>query len=355
MTGPNRCAFGWVWGWIVAGVCLLASCAWGQDEATHTLHVYVNTVQVPVLVLGPSRERLKKPMDAGRFYIALDKGPLFQATHVRREGEDRISLAIVLDATGGSEELMRWMKTAVGGLAPKWLHEQDQVTLYATDCYMLRRVKDVPADAGKLQEAVDKVLEAAKGGCKRPHLWDALLHVTSDMKDAPGRKVMLVVTDGQDDGSRYTWNELRMYAQSESVTIFGLMATADWWGMRPGAGGRPGPGAKEWTAENDWDMVCELTGGMLQSASESTLDKVLQQFATMLRERYIVEFPRPYQSTKGVHTLDVTITKTSDYFIRPGGVTVQLQDPKTLQDPDTVASDPAKTPQLGKRKILTPQ
>jgi hypothetical protein len=32
-----------------------------KDEPVHTLHVYTNLIQIPTLVLGPNRERLKTP------------------------------------------------------------------------------------------------------------------------------------------------------------------------------------------------------------------------------------------------------------------------------------------------------
>ena len=102
-----------MWGvGLAAGFCgaLLA-----QDGATPTLHVYANTIQIPVLVLGADREPTAA-IDPGRFEVSLDGGPKFRATHVRREGDDPISLAILLDVSGQEKELIPKIGEAISGL-----------------------------------------------------------------------------------------------------------------------------------------------------------------------------------------------------------------------------------------------
>ena len=71
----------------------------------------------------------------------------------------------------------------------------------------------------------------------------------------------------------------------------------------------------------------------------------------MLRERYIVEFPRPTNGKVGMHGLQVRIDK-GNYFIRSTGITFPLMDPAVLADPTTVVSDPSKAPTMGSRHPL---
>jgi hypothetical protein len=40
-------------------------------------------------------------------------------------------------------------------------------------------------------------------------LWDALAHITGELSKLPGRPVILAVTDGRDQGSSYTWNQMK--------------------------------------------------------------------------------------------------------------------------------------------------
>ena len=83
------------------------------------------------------------------------------------------------------------------------------------------------------------------------------------------------------------------------------------------------------------------------------LGKQLAWAVTLIRGRYIVEFPRPVTTVGGHLILDVTISG-SHAFIRPAGAEVPTDDPAILSDPTTIPSDLSRTPQLGDRKILRP-
>jgi hypothetical protein len=170
-----------------------------------------------------------------------------------------------------------------------------------------------------------------------------LAFVTHALSTLPGRRVILVLSEGNDKGSKNSWNSLRTYAQASGVAIFGLAYVPE----EPGLLHFLNVGY-----ESPFNSVCELSGGMLLTASRRTVARVLKRFTTLLRERYIVEFPRPFKSEGGEHSLVVTIDK-SDAFIRSAGITVPIADPAVLADPMTVPSDPSRTPEYGKRRILT--
>ena len=201
-----------------------------QDEPIHTLHVYTDLIQIPVLVLGSNRERVA-PIAGNRFFISLDSGPRFRVTHVRQEGDDPISLAIVLDVSGYEAELMPKMDDLIAGLAPLSLRPKDRVSTYALDCSLTRSADDMPPEPARLKLAVDEALESwivrkqtkHRPDCKQSiHLWDALIYVIDELSKLPGRRVILAVTDGNDLGSRHAWNDLRFLAQTKGVAIFGM-------------------------------------------------------------------------------------------------------------------------------------
>jgi hypothetical protein len=98
--------------------------------------------------------------------------------------------------------------------------------------------------------------------------------------------------------------------------------------------------------------LCELSGGAVLLSPPSALNSTLHRFVTLVRERYIVEFPRPANATAGIHVQQVRVEKSND-FIRPAGISVPIPDPSVLADPTTVPSDPSRTPVLGTRKPMT--
>jgi hypothetical protein len=327
-----------VWG----GAALAA-----QEETTPTLHVYANLIQIPVVVLSPSHMPLA-PIASSRFSISLDSGPQFRPTHVRPEGDDPISLSILMDARGSQDDLLAKIDAAIADLAPLSLQARDHVSIYALDCSLVETLNNASAEQEGLKRAVDSALQTwryfkrnkRREDCKsNMHLWDSLMWVIQGLHRLPGRRVILAITNGNDKGSKYTWNEVRTYATATGVAVFGVMYVP-FFGQFQSA-----------SYEDAFNSVCELSGGMIFPTNGLDLAETLKRFTKTVRERYIVEFPRAYNSTAGQHVLVVTIDKI-DAFIRPAGISVPIADPAVLADPSTVPSDPSRTPVEGTRRVL---
>jgi hypothetical protein len=355
--------FGGLGSWcgsVVGGKRFLLFCVglvagWGgapldaQDDAIPTLHVYANLIQIPVVVLSPFHMPLA-PIDPSRFSISLDSGPQFRPTHVRPEGDDPISLSILLDARGSQDDLLPKIDAAIADLAPLSLQARDHVSIYALDCSLIETLNNASAEREGLKRAVDSALQTwryfkqnkRREDCKSNlHLWDSLTFIIQGLHRLPGRRVILAITDGRDKGSKYTWTEVRTYATATGAAVFGVMYA-------------PFFGQFQTTSYEDaFNSVCELSGGMIFPSSGLDLAETLKRFVKTVRERYIVEFPRAYNSTPGQHVLVVTIDKL-DAFIRPAGISVPIADPAVLADPSTVPADPSRTPVEGNRRVLPP-
>jgi hypothetical protein len=325
-----------------------------QEPPTRTLHVYANLIQMPTLVLGPHRERLTKPIPEKNFSISIDGGPWFRATHVRPEGDDPISLSILLDLSGDTATLMPKMNEAIAELAPLSLHPKDHVSIYALECSLVRSLDDAPAESASLKLAVDRALASwqfrqqnkHEPKCQQSvHLWDALEILVDRLRDLPGRRVVLVVSDGEDHGSRRSWNEVRSDAQANGTAVFGMT-------YLPSYALADNVAYAKRSRENPFFAICDLTGGIVSTTSNVSLNDSMKRFTAMLRERYIVEFPRPANATPGKHGMQVQVAKDYWDIIHAAGVSVPIPDAALLADPTTVKSDPTLTPELGKRRIV---
>ncbi len=345
-----------VLGFAVGGSLLAQEIALpAKDGAPATLHVYTNLIQIPVLVLAANRDRLEAPVAPSLFSVSLDSGPWFRATHVRPEGDDAISLSILLDVNGAGSELMPKIDETIASLAPLSLHAKDHVSIYVLDCTLTRSANDVPANATLLRSGVEVALKPwqdrkqARQGCqneKHVSLKESLAYMVGELRSLPGRRVILAMSDGADTRSKMLWTDLTSYAQSAGVAIFGVRyysaARA-----RPAMVTLPSSGR-----EDPFPTLCELSGGLLFETRSLPLDDMLKRFTAMLRERYIVEFPRPPSSTAGRHSIDVRVEKSND-FIRSSGISVPMPDAAVLADPTTVPQDPSNAPVYGKRKVLS--
>jgi hypothetical protein len=316
-----------------------------ENPSSPTLHVYTNLVQIPTLVLGHDRKPIAR-IDERRFFVSLDGGRKLRATHARLEGEDPISLTILIDLSQSSPGVMLWADQAIASLAPLSLHAKDEVSIYAMDCQLIHPSDQGATDAATLKRQVDLVLQQSQSRdqrdtkrCQNPiNLWDSLASIVQTLSERPGRRVILAVTDGVDRGSLNSWNALREFAQARSVAIFGLVQPAD---------------LRIKQNEAPFNDVCQLSGGMLLPTPAKDLGKQLAWAVTLIRGRYIVEFPRPVTTVGGHYSMDITISRRQA-LIRPTGAGVPTDDPAILNDPTTVPPDLSRTPQLGNRKILTP-
>ncbi len=97
---------------------------------------------------------------------------------------------------------------------------------------MTRSLNDIPAASAQSQNRSRCGIEAIDDSQTGPSHFDCvgtsvglLGFVATELSKLPGRRVILVVTDGRDRGVR-TWNEVRSYTQAAGVAVFGMVNTA---------------------------------------------------------------------------------------------------------------------------------
>jgi len=321
-------------------------------ETPYVLHVYTNLIQLPSLVLDDDL-RTVPPVPREKFEVRIDSGPPFRPTGLRREGNDPISLGVLLDVSGDQDELIQTLIESLPTLAPDSLHPQDHVSVFALDCKLIRSLNDMPANAAVLKKGLEAVMQAPGLHGTRKHgacggtlvLRNALVKVSQTLGEMPGRRVLLAVTDGHDGGSSIAWEQAQHYAASQGVAVFGIRDGADGTNALPsGSSSRRGSPAIMFGLpdEDRFRELCESNGGVVLTTNRYELHRSLMQFVTYLRDRYIVEFPRPDDSQPGLHQIAVTVAKTR-YIVRSTGVSVSLPDPDLANDPNTlpVSKSPA--------------
>jgi hypothetical protein len=366
---------------VAAGLTLAAGTppVWAQEAAPYTLHVYTNLIQIPTLVLGEDLHAIPS-LKREQFAISLDKGPIFHPTQMRIEGDDPISLAVLLDARGDQEDILKVFGKALSGLAPNYLHPTDHVSIYAIGCTLVQTADQVPADAAALKEGVVSALASRelhgaqrRGACGSSiGLWDAVVRIAGTLSDRPGRRVLLVVSKGTDGKSTSGFAETVNFAESRSVTVFGLRYweylhvdpvrfTGNSLTVHTAAAPVGTVTGSSGTDPDLFDQICESTGGLalnlwnpeLISRWTPAVAPALQNMVTLLRGRYILEFPRPDQSKPGLHNIIVSVPRTHDLVLTTG-VTYSTPNPALLSDPTTVPSNPSPA-EFGPRHPLDPK
>ena len=312
------------------------------------LRVSTNLIQIPVMVLSTSLEPLAAPIASNRFSISFNGGSPFQPKFVRREGDEPIQLAIFLDVRHPQEALLPKMDETIANLAPAFLHSRDHVSVYAVDCASIVAVEDVPAIPVQLKRAVDTALSRLtarqqlkqKSACvANARLWDLLAQVTTRLSTQSGWRAILAVTDGDPGKSKQTPHGLETLAAHDQVAIFALDPSLTEFDLLSITSPLNYYAPNSVTAiGSNLSTVCELTGGALLTPDTSSVAKRMQQVSQMLRDRYILEFPRSSKLIVGDNIISVRIDKSSA-LIRPAGDGVPSTDEAFMPDSAPVLAD----------------
>jgi len=339
--------------------------AHAQEPAPYTLHVYTNLIQIPTLVVTDDLKQLP-PIPLKNFNITLDGGSPFHPSRIHREGDDPIDLAILLDASGDQNILIKNIGAALATLIPDYLHPEDHVSIYAIDCTLIRSFDDLPANAADLHRGVTAALTSSllhgtktHSACANHlHLWDSMMRISADLANRPGRRVLLVVSDGRDTESTSKWSDVMHMLSNESIAIFALQDTFQFSNYFDASLSTSHHtlsllNSERLSPEDIFREICQSNGGTILPTPAAYLKSNLQNVITMLRNRYILEFPRANNSEPGLHNIDVTIPNPAA-FIAITGVIVPLPDPKVLADPTTVPTVTPSQATFGNHRPLTP-
>ena len=338
--------------------------AQATPDGMYTLHVYTDLLQVPTLVLTPLHGDYVG-LTSENFTVSLGQGPKFHPTSVRREGDDSITLAILFDFTTDNNSMFTSFAKAMFAKAmlkpaADLLSARDYISVYAYDCELVRTTEDKPATPDQLRASMDKVLtegrEKARNGApqscsSQKRLYDVVATVARDIGDSPGRRVILVISDGDDHRSVYSnWLDVARFAGSKSITIFGIRPVTKHTEVDiydPFAD----PGAHGWwtmTSADPFGMLCGSSGGTVLAVGKGTkeMSGQVQRVMTMLRNRYILEFPRPVNGGPGLYSIKVMIDDPKA-IIRPAGVAFPPRDRDPQLPEGTLPQDESKMPVAG--------
>jgi hypothetical protein len=331
-----------------------------STDAPYVLHVSQNLIQIPTLIVD-SRGRIPPPIPLAKFRITLDSGPKFRPTQLHMEGDDPINLTILVDATGDQNDLLKRLPEAFATMAQEALHPDDHVSVYAYDCTLIRSALNLSSDSLPATTAIARALAAptlhgapGRQHCKERSLWDVMTTTSLALATLPGRRVLLIISNGHTSKGSVSFAQTVQLAAGKSIAVFGLRDLDRY--LREHTGGeiprshyKYNTPLEDYSDEDLFDALCQKSGGILSTASVGQLSAALQNLITMLRNRYILEFPRPSKDVPGMHLIDVTVVGSSDY-IRASGLTLPVE---TERDPNTLP--PAPSPAVyGKRHPLPP-
>lgn len=233
------------------------------------------------------KQHLVTDLDKSAFTVFEDGKP--QTITSFRHEDIPVALGIVIDNSGSMREKRDRVNKAALNLV-RASNPQDQVFIVNfNDEYYLDQ--DFTSDIKKLQEALEKV--EARGGTA---LYDALVASWDDYlkKNAKlQKKVMLVVTDGEDNESRETLEDtVRRLSQENGPTIYAIGLLGE---------------ERERRARRALKMLAERTGGIaFLPRTLGEVDEISRTVAHDIRSQYTIGYkPTTPKNAGGYRTIRV--------------------------------------------------
>jgi len=246
----------------------------------YTINIDVNLVVLHATVLD-KRGRMVNDLKPEDFKVYED-GAL-QKLSVFTHADIPVTMGIVIDDSGS----MREKREAVNAAAltfVKTSNPQDQAfVVNFNDVYYLDTPGDFASNIEDLKSALEKI-DSRGGTALYDAVYASLDHVKLGNRD---KKVLLVITDGEDNASRYTFDELLRYAQKSDAVIYtiGLLGSEEPGGLFKIHGSSAHRAAKI------LEKLAEVTGG--QTYFPKSLDEVqstCEQIAHDIRNQYTLAY-----------------------------------------------------------------
>jgi VWFA-related protein len=351
--------------WILPAA--LCSSGLAQTEATTTLKVDVKTVLLPVTVRdkhGKLIENLTKTD------FALTEDSKAEAiNYFATNANLPLTLGLLVDTSGSVRSVLAEEKTASQHFLETMMsNEKDSAFVIQFD-REVELLQDLTSSKDKLRKALDEVGTAppappdggtgdpddTSSGSGQPRarrgggtkLYDAIYLAANElMSKQQGRKALIVLTDGEDRGSKESLNLAIEAAQRANTTIYAIYFKGEGHGGGgnpggghhgggypgggggyPGGGGRypgggggypgggggyprgGGGGEPHVDGKKILQQMCGETGGAMFEAKKQKFDEVYATIAEELRNQYVLGYTPAKTEESGYHKLGVTVAK----------------------------------------------
>jgi VWFA-related protein len=278
---------------------LLSTSAWGQAAppapapdadlpAVTTLKVVTGLVAISAVVKtkdGEAKEGLTKDD-----FVLKQDGKEVPIHYFSRGSEVPLSFALMVDTSGSQETFIGDESVASDVFVDTMLgRPEDRAMLVDFDSTVLQ-LKAMTNSASGLHLALSRMSQraAAKGGTL---LYDAVYVVAKDaLAKEKGRKAMVILSDGGDNGSRRSLGEAIEQAQRADVQVYSILYSM----AKVYSGADTGRAPQLDAGKEALEKLSESTGGRVFTVSRTmSLRDIFTQIADDLRLQYELGYRPP--------------------------------------------------------------
>ncbi len=225
-----------------------------------------------------------------------DNGVEQEISIFERQTDQPLSVAIMIDNSGSTAKDLKYETDSVLRFLHALLREgnpQDAVGLYSFNWEIVKQ-----NNFTRNQAAIEHSLRSLRGEAGTS-LYDAILLASRDIQDRPGRKVLVIVTDGGDTTSHSDFQRASEAAQIADAVIYPVLVVP----ITNQAGRNTG-------GENALVTFATRSGGrVFEPSLGAAMDKAFDDILRDLRTQYLLAYyPRNVPLSKErFHSLEITM------------------------------------------------
>lgn len=265
-----------------------------QDQAVETLKVNVNVVQLFFNVKN-NKGALIRSLTKDDLEILEDGNPQ-TIKYFAAESNLPLTLGILIDSSGSQERVLQMEKKVGGEFLNEILRDQDLAFAISFDVNV-NLLQDFTNSVDVLKTALNRARIDITGGrvagapnpggnvpvvLRGTLLYDAVYLASNDeLSQQAGRKAMILLTDGEDQGSQMRITDAIEAAQKSGSIIYVLLC-AD----------RNFYGSGEYSGKGKMTKLAEETGGrvIVVGNKPDKLKDAFNQIASELRNQYSIGY-----------------------------------------------------------------
>ncbi len=252
-------------------------------------------VRLPVTVTEKNK---KKDLVAGfkrGDFVVYEDGVKQEVTFFTDEKTNpAVYVGVLMDTSPSTSGKMKFSKEAAKNFIYTVTRLRKDKAAFMTFDHLVTLHQDFTDKLDLLDKAVERV---NKVGSKTA-LYDALWQFSDEkLRNAPGRRVIVVITDGDDTFSKALLDDAIDIAQRTETTIFAISTKAGFLGTVPGVEA----GTVKDRSDKYLERLCEETGGEVFFTGDMLeLERAFTKISKELSGQYILTYRPANQRYDGV-------------------------------------------------------
>lgn len=250
--------------------------------------VSVFEVRLPITVERKKKKKnqdsLVKGLSRNDFLIYEDGVPQDITFFTDEKTNPPVYVGVLMDTSPSTAGKMSFSKEAAKNFIYTVTRLRKDQAAFMTFDHRVDLRQDFTDKLDLLDEAVDKV----KSTGSQTALYDAVWQFSDEkLRNVPGRRVIVIITDGDDTFSRAELEDAIDIAQRTETTIFGISTKEGFLGTVPGVDA----GTIKDKGDKLLERLCEETGGKAFFTGDMlALERAFTIISKELRSQYIVTY-----------------------------------------------------------------